>query len=428
MRRILLTAGVWAVLGMAGSAQFAVDRKPTTPAAQPPAAGVTELLPYTPGGPAAAAVRPRTPPATAPAVPPPAPRTAHPLAVGPHHGEWLICVKSYAGPESLAFAERLAADVRRQHPEMPVYLFEYFSDERARLAAEQQRARQSAIDRKAPFLQKYMEEKAKAEKEGRTFLDDGPVKVRVPKLNTEVPEQWAVLVGGYKTNDQARKALDAVHKWAPPSDKTLMDKVTAMNRQSSADADKMVVDKVVDVNPYPTAMCVKNPSLPKAQREAPADPSLWKWNEGEPLSVLNCQKPYTLIVKAYTVPYVPLTADRDPSKLETLNQTQPGQANNAQRLAITAKQARDMALMLRGLKDSQGRSRGFETYVLHIETGSLVCVGQFDTEDDPTMVDTVQRLTNFSLKMSSDANAQQWVRPSEHSFFDQVSVLKIPRR
>src|SRR5262249_51489163 len=159
------------------------------------------------------------------------------------------------------------------------------------------------------------------------------------------------------------------------------------------------------------AMCVKNPSLPKSRAEPPADPSLWKWNEGDPLSVLACPKPYTLIVKAYTMPYIPLNKEQEPSVMQTSGDNRQGLANNAQRLAITAKQARDLAMMLRGLKDKAGQSRGFETYVLHIQTGSLVCVGQFDKEDDPAMAEVVQRLTAFSLKMSSDPNAQQWVRP-----------------
>jgi hypothetical protein len=63
-----------------------------------------------------------------------------------------------------------------------------------------------------------------------------------------------------------------------------------------------------------------------------------------------------------------------------------------------------------------------------LQTGSIVCVGQFDREDDPEMAAVVHRLTTFSLKMSSDASGQQFVRPGERSFFDQISVLKIPRR
>jgi hypothetical protein len=422
----------------AASAQFAVDRKPTpvTPApapAVPPGAGITDLLPYNPAAPTTAIpARPNLPTAAAPAPTTPPARTPHPLDVAPQHGEWMICVKSYQGPDALAFSERLVADIRRSHPAQPVYLFEYFAEERAKLAAEQQQVRQVKFEQTTPFLQVLEEQKAKAAKEGRTFVDDGPVKMRVPKLQTQIPDQWAVLVGGYKTPEAARKALDEVHKWNPPTDATLMDKVTGMattkKEMGYGEQVKMVVDRVESVNPYPTAMCVKNPSLPKSRTEAPADPALWNWNKDEPLSVLACQKPYSLIVKAFTVPFVPMGKDQEASVMQGSSPSRPGQPNNAQILAITGAQARNLAIMLRNLKDGEGRPAGFDAYVLHMKTGSIVCVGQFDREDDPGMAPVVHKLTTFSLKMSSDQAGQQYIRPGERSFFDQVSVLKIPRR
>lgn len=440
MRRMLLFVGGWVLLQSAVSAQFATDRKPPVPAppppttqALPPGAGITDLLPYNPAAkaaPAAGPARPGLPPSATAAPPPQAPRTAHPLAVTPQHGEWLICVKSYTGPESLAFCERLAADIRKHHAEMPVYLFEHSGEERAKLAAEQAQARQRVYEQSLPFIQMREELKKKAEAEGRVFVDDGPVKVRVPTLLTQVPEQWAVLIGGYKTQELARKALDAVHKWGPPSDPALMDKVTDMQAKPPRDGEqvKLVVDNVIEVNPYPKAMCVRNPSLPKSKAEAPADPALWKWNEGEPLSVLNCEKPYTLIVKSFTMPVVASGKDQEPSVMQTGAQSKPGQPNNAQLLAINAASARNLALMLRGLKDQDGRPVGFDTYVLHMKTGSIVCVGQYDKMDDPAMAAVVTRLTNLRLNLTADASGRQAVVPGERSMFDQVSVLKIPRR
>ena len=109
-------------------------------------------------------------------------------------------------------------------------------------------------------------------------------------------------------------------------------------------------------------------------------------------------------------------------------QTRPGQPNNAQLLAINAASARYLAMMLRNLKDGAGREVGFDAYVLHMKTGSIVCVGQFDQVDDPGMVPVVTRLTNLKLNMTTDATGRQAVLPGERSMFDQVSVLKIPRR
>ncbi len=86
-----------------------------------------------------------------------------------------------------------------------------------------------------PYIQRREEMRKKAEKEGREFIDDGPVRMHVPMLLHQLPEEWAVLVGGYKNPETARKALDVVHKWKPPTDETLMDKVTAMNQPGLAE-------------------------------------------------------------------------------------------------------------------------------------------------------------------------------------------------
>jgi hypothetical protein len=391
------------------------------------------LLPYNPAAASptpAKAGRPYLPPAATITPPPPAPRTPHPLAVRPQSGEWLICVKSYIGPDAMAFSERLVADIRKSHPGVPVFLFEHSGEERAELAAEQARARQRVYEQNLPFLKMKEEMKKKAEAEGRIFVDDGPVMMRVPTLQTQIPEEWAVLVGGFKDMDAAWNALKVVRKWQPPADKTLMDKMTAMQSRNPKPGEqiKMVVNDVLDVNPYPTAMCVRNPSISKTKAAPAADPALWKWNEGEPLCVLNCAKPYTLIVKSFTVPVIASGKDQEPSVMQTSGHSRPGQPNNAQLLAITASQARYLAKMLRELKDGAGRPIGFDAYVLHMKIGSIVCVGQFDQVDDPAMVPVVTRLTHLKLNMTSDATGRQVIRPGEMSLFDQVSVLKIPRR
>ncbi len=164
--------------------------------------------------------------------------------------------------------------------------------------------------------------------------------------------------------------------------------------------------------------------MPKGKAEAPADPALWKWNEGETLSVLNCAKPYTLIVKSFTVPVVASGKDQEPSVMQSSGQTRPGQPNNAQLLAITGAQARYLAKMLRELKDGAGRPIGFETYVLHMKTGSIVCIGQFDKVDDPEMGPLVTRLMNLKLNLTADANGQQAIRPDQRSI-DRTKVSVI---
>jgi hypothetical protein len=343
------------------------------------------------------------------------------MGITPQAGEYFVSVKSYIGPESMALAERLAKEIQATY-KAPVYLFEYHSEEKQRLQAEQEAVRQRAHAEALPFLLKKEEMRRKAEAEGRVFVDDGPHKVRVQKLLNTVPEQWAVLVGGYKDMDTAKKAVDAIRKWPEPKDTTLMDKITYL-----AMKDKKEVEVTAPVNPYVTAMVVRNPSLPRSQ-DATADPALWRWNEGEELCVLNCKKPYTLVVKSFHVPVVAVGHEQEPNVMQAGAGGKGQGPNNAQLITITAIQARNLAKLLRELKDAQGRPAGFESYVLHMKTGSIVCVGQFDSMEDASMAETAGRIAKYQLNMTRDAAGQQAIRPGEMSMFDQVSVLKIPRK
>ena len=258
----------------------------------------------------------------------------------------------------------------------------------------------------APFLAVREQMKAKAAAEGIEFIDT-PVKVRVPIVR--YPEQWAVLLGGFKDMDAARKALDAVRQWPPPKDTQLMDQAF-ISRAGQPEA--------AYINPFAAAMTAPNPAIRRAASDqAPAiDPAVVKLNEAEELSLLKARKPWTLMVKRFVVPtHVQGKAD-DGTVFDKLF----GKDDGARWLEITATNGRTLAQALRN-KDM--KPRPFEAFVLHYRTESLVTVGQFDSPEDPDLIETWKVLSEMTFKLDYKDG-----RPSEvKKMFDTVIPMQVPR-
>jgi hypothetical protein len=345
----------------------------------------------------------------------------HPLGVRPDHGAYMVCVKAYTGPQSQALAESLADHIRTTH-KAAAYLFEYGGEARAAEEAKQARAREIQRKESEPFLLQQAEEKKKAEAAGRRFVEQ-PVKVLVPKMT--VPVQWAVLVGGFPTEEAARQALDVVRKWPPPADKFM---------------DVQFVDggaTATHINPFATATVFPNPAVRKQAGPVTADPALVQMNSEEPLSLLNTRKKYTLLVKAFTARTVTKSKDEDkPGIWDALF----GKGDEAaKQLQANAFDARKLAEALRtpewraaaqadaakvaaahGLPAYQVPP--LTAYVLHTRTGSLVCVGEFDSEDDPELVAAGRVLQYMSFEVKFPDG-----RTERRRMFDNVIPLPVPR-
>lgn len=393
--------GIMLGLGLAGAvatqataaAQFATDRG--TPPASPPA---TQPAPTAP--------LPAEPPARQPATAPAQPATAaHAWYVRPDLGPWMICIKSYSGPESQKLAEALAAEIRQTH-NAGSYLFEWGSEERQQEMERRKNVVEELRKEQAPFLAVREQMKAKAAADGIEFIDT-EVKVRVPIVR--YPEQWAVLVGGFKDMDAARKALDAVRQWPPPKDTRLMD-TAFISRPGQPEA--------AYINPFAAAMTAPNPAIRRGTpgQAAAIDPAVVKLNEAEELSLLKARKPWTLMVKRFVVPtHVQGQAD-DGTVFDKLF----GKDDGARWLEITATNGRTLAQALRN-KDM--KPRPFEAFVLHYRTESLVTVGQFDGPEDPELIQTWHLLSDMTFKVDYKDG-----RPSEmKKMFDSVIPMQVPR-
>jgi hypothetical protein len=318
----------------------------------------------------------------------------------------MICVKSYSGPGSKEMAEELAAHVRQAH-RAGAYLFEWGDEERTKEKQRQEEVRKIQQEKYAPFLARQQELRAKAAAEGQVFIET-PARYRLGKV--DYPEQWAVLIGGFKDMDAARRALDVVRGWEPPKNPKLMDYAVIARGQQGSEA--------AYINPFKTAMTAPNPAVRRGTpgQAPPADPALAKLNEAEELSLLKARKPWTLLVKRFIVPTHVQSRDGDVSVIDQLF----GGDNGAKWLDATAKQSRTLA---EALRHRDMKPHPFEAFVLHHRTESVVTVGQFDGPDDPALIQMWQTLSAMTFRLDYKDG-----RPPEvKKMFDAVIPMQVPR-
>lgn len=286
------------------------------------------------------------------------------MQLSPQAGPWLIIVSAFTGPNAAELAHDLAQEIQTEY-RLPAYVFDRSSELRAA-----ERARVEAL-----------------RKERREAYDrlnvpaDTPLGIKTVRIE----DQFAVLVGGYKDMDTARRALDAIKKMKAPSERfrdTQFVKVVGENGQEEK------IEKVA-VNPFERAFVVPNPTVKRATALDPnePDPAWRELNAGESLSVLKCPKPWTLVVKTFEGGTILQTdSSRASSMWSRVNVlgTAPSRLNTA------AQQARNLAELLRKL--------GFESYVFHTRYQSIVTVGNYDRVDDPRLAQMQRTISNLQLE------------------------------
>jgi hypothetical protein len=437
MRKWFLTLLITPGMLSSAFAQFASDRPLTPPGAPSTTPATAPATPSQPGTlpsfptPGAAPAQPKAnpvqqasyltqqmQPGVAPAV------QTHAWSAKPEHGGWMLCVKSYSGPNSQKLAEELATIIRTQY-RTQCFLFEWGSEDRQREMERRKYVQEQLQREQAPFLQVQKEMKERAAAEGKVFIDT-PLKVRMGKV--DYPEQWAVLIGGFKDMDTARKALDTIRTWPVPKADHLLDRAVITrpgenNQAGSAEG--------VYVNPFASSMVVPNPSIRRTDQSQSVDPALVKLNEEEPMSLLKAKGKVTLMVKGFTMQSVTRQREEERSVMDKI--FSKGGPDSSEQLDATAKQARALAQSLRTPEMHRSINmagpklgispRPVESFVLHIRNGSIVTVGQFDSPEDPALLE-MQRLlqwTEFRFEYKDG-------RPPETKrLFDNVYPMAIPR-
>lgn len=338
----------------------------------------------------------------------------------PEHGEFVICVKSYIRPawvedklKAVRLAELLANDIRANY-RAPTYLFEYISDEKRAEAARLEAARLAS----KPYQDKLNELKAKAEREGNFFLaPDNKLHV------TKVPysDQIAVVIGGFRTEAEAKKALELIRvKWEPPANKELLDlrAIEETDRKGT-----VIAVKQAYVSPYRQAFVVANPSIPKSKTavQSGLDSFTIELNEGRPYNLLKTSKPWTLAVKTFSAP-ISLQGAKDESSIMGRS------GSSTEILKRGAAQAEQLAEALRKMTDKDKKPLGLEAFVLHSRAGSLVTVGQYNSPDDENLLKTRKLLTSMNFTMSASANVPGHpLAPNDSFLSNNILPMPVPR-
>lgn len=453
MRKSLLAGACAVAITGVASAQFASDRNPppapfgggtlpTTPKAAP-AGGVPQL----PGGVTPAGGGSAAP--TGPALPGgfvlpdparkeplrPVPTTIdekaapHELAVKAADGPWMILVKSYAGPDSKAKAEALAIDLRTTHKTNSL-LYERNAEERKAEQARIEAIRKAEQERAAPFKQAVEQAKKEAEATGSIFVDSKAT-VKIPRPYHEAPEQWAVLIGGFKTADDARAAVAVVKKLPRPKDELCDMMGMGLERGGKDGQRAQMRDDETGwgyLNPYASAMVVPNPATATLNLEdkAKLEPFVVKLNEGVENSLLKAKKPWTLLVKSYSAPSSRgASTGEEKSVFDRVKRTTT--SDPADILRATAAEAE---LLAKALRNPDMKPRTYEAFVLHHRVGSLVTVGQFDAPDDPELLKLQQELQGITFEMR-DKDKKPVLgpdgKPLVQRLFDGVSLFPVPK-
>lgn len=282
-------------------------------------------------------------------------KNPYPLTV--EAGTWLICCASYSGVDAPELSKQIS-EILRTRDNLKSYIFNYGEEEKKKQIADFERRQKMSPE------------------------------LRQPMKFTRVSEQCAVLVGGYKDIEDARKNLEKVKKLAPPDLKLENGKETSdvINIYVPTADKKGAEIRRERVNPFSRAFVVRNPLVPNQTiANNKPDPVLKTLNADEQYSLLKNSKSVTLVVKEYNGSAIlQSTKAVTTSFMDKLFGSRQGDM-----LGAAALQAHETARVLRKLE--------FDAYVLHTRTSSIVTVGGFDSRDDPNIARIQKAITTLKI-------------------------------
>jgi hypothetical protein len=301
------------------------------------------------------------------------------IEVTPQVGPWLVQLTYYQGPEAPQMAREMVSYLRSDAYKLPAYVFNHGTEEKRKEYERVQREHEK---------HKEMVAKQRDALKGQDIIFGS---TRVPYVRVE--EQVAVVVGGYRDEAAAKRALDQMRNLKPPDPSKVKLAMIFGGERDLKDPKNLKIDKaeVKYLSPFRTAWVARNPTIKSDQpqeRDGLELDALKKFNAGEPFSLLQCKKPYTLVVKIVQVPTVIQGRNERTSTLEIT-----GVLKNGDRVDAAAQSAHSLCELLRKAK--------YESYVLHTKFSSMVTIGQFDGVDDPNLR-SMQSLLVERLRVDTD--------------------------
>ncbi len=313
------------------------------------------------------------------------------IEITPASGQFVIVVMSYAGPQAPVMARDFVIVLRRDY-KLPAYVYNKGAEEKRKEYERVQKIRQEQIE----ALQKA------------NLKTDVPI--RVPTIKIE--EQTAVLIGGYKTFDEATNALkNTIRKLNTDALKGKVDldasfvSATDYNKDTKT-AGKTDVAGIAYINPFLRAFPARNPVLAKEQVNSTSEEDLAflrKVNKGEPLTLLECKKPFTLAIKQFNMQH------------KTIGNAKEAQGFLASfnNFGLTFKKGdwEDMAARnAHNLAEALRKSGLPDTYVLHCKHCSYVTVGGFESLEDPRLL-AMQNFLETGFKAEAYRQLELFPRP-----------------
>ncbi len=288
------------------------------------------------------------------------------ITVQPSQGPWMISVMSYVGEDAPENARAFVTVLRSKY-KLPAFVFNHGSEDRKK---EYDRVKEM-VDRQKKFCE-----------DNNLPLD----KVRI--RYTFVPDQCAVLIGGYPSEEAAHRELKRVREL---KSKDLEDAGVKLDvgifARGERDPSKFDFDKVSEAvaiyaNPFKRAFLVRNPSIKVERKEGenlldmtPKEVAqLRKLNNGEPYNLFECKKAFTLAITHFRTP----TASEETVVASSAILGTLGIAKKKQRDDYAATNAHTIA-------DNLRKHFKLEAYVLHTRYMSVVTVGGYDAVDDPSL-------------------------------------------
>jgi hypothetical protein len=289
-------------------------------------------------------------------------RPANPFPLTADAGPWMICAAHFMEIEGADLARQLVQVIRNEH-RMKAFIYNRGDEERRQQDEEWERYR-------AQF----------------------PPGTPLRRKTVRIQDQWAVLVGGFPDFNAASAVLPQVKGWKPPLQLKRSDgrcPFDAMSYQEYDPKTRQMETKRQYVNPFQSAMVVRNPLVSTAATKKNWDPSWERFNAGEDYSLLENRGAYTLMVKKYSGGGVILGGSTDNGKGKGFLGAIGLGSSDEDRLGAAGRQAHELAKFLRNPR------LGFDAYVLHTKNSSIVTVGAFKSPDDPGIQRLQQQLTNL---------------------------------
>jgi hypothetical protein len=244
--------------------------------------------------------------------------------------------------------------------------------------------------------------------------------IHLPFRHPRYTPQIAVLIGGYPDLDAANAALARVKKLPPPDIKlttgeAAFDTEFGLRADQTKDGAEMIKRRV---NPLERSFVARNPTVPQPKAEPVKFDPIWKeLNAPESYSLLRNPKPWTLIVKEYVGASHLQNQSEKAGLMEVLGKMgiRPGE-----QIGAAGKQAHALAEFLRD------KRLGFDAYVLHTRTSSIVTVGGFSAPDDPELLRVKRRLESLSFRPDPRSPAATSVQGDPVGLLTHPVPMEVP--